>query len=79
MKGLFLALVFGLASMAASVSAQIVAFTNVSVIPMDRERVLANQTVVIRAIYLLARCSSHDALVFCRRSSQQCLLNTSVH
>ena len=36
------------AAIAASVSAQTVAFTNVSVIPMDRERVLANQTVVIR-------------------------------
>src|SRR5215208_1234279 len=44
MKGLFLALIFGFA---ASVSAQTVAFTNVNVIPMDRERVLTNQTVVI--------------------------------
>ena len=46
MKGLLIALVFGLASIA--VSAQTVAFTNVNVIPMDRERVLANQTVVVR-------------------------------
>src|SRR5215207_4175273 len=46
MKGLFLALIF--AALAASVSAQTVAFTNVSVIPMDRERVLAKQTVVIK-------------------------------
>ncbi len=46
MKGLFLALVF--AALAASVSAQTIAFTNVNVIPMDRERVLANQTVVIK-------------------------------
>ena len=37
-----------LTALAASVSAQTVAFTNVSVIPMDRERVLANQTVVIK-------------------------------
>src|SRR6186713_3722966 len=36
-----------LAALAATVSAQTVAFTNVSVIPMDRERLLANQTVVI--------------------------------
>src|SRR5829696_5095415 len=45
MKGLLIALVFGFA---ASVSAQTVAFTNVNVIPMDRERVLASQTVVVR-------------------------------
>lgn len=36
------------AALAAPVSAQTVAFSNVSVIPMDREGVLANQTVVIR-------------------------------
>ena len=36
------------AALAASVSAQTVAFTNVNVIPMDRERVLANQTVVVK-------------------------------
>src|SRR5688572_5536533 len=35
-------------SLAASVSAQTVAFTNVNVIPMDRDRVLVNQTVVVR-------------------------------
>ena len=46
MKGLFFALTFCLAGIA-SVSAQTVAFTNVNVIPMDRERVLANQTVVV--------------------------------
>ncbi len=45
---LLLALVFVLAPLATSVSAQTVAFTNVNVIPMDRERVLANQTVVIK-------------------------------
>jgi imidazolonepropionase-like amidohydrolase len=48
MKGLFFALVFGFAALAAPVSAQTVAFTNVSLVPMDRERVLANQTVVIK-------------------------------
>src|SRR5918998_473707 len=48
MKGLFFVLLFCLAGIAASVSAQTVAFTNVSVIPMDRERILANQTVVIK-------------------------------
>ena len=47
MKRLF-ALIFVLAALAVSVSAQTVAFTNVNVIPMDRERVLANQTVVIK-------------------------------
>jgi imidazolonepropionase-like amidohydrolase len=47
MKRLFLALILGLTALA-PLSAQTVAFTNVSVIPMDRERVLANQTVVIR-------------------------------
>ena len=41
-------LVFLFATLAASVSAQTVAFTNVNVIPMDRERVLANQTVVVK-------------------------------
>ena len=45
---LLLAFVFVFATLAASVSAQTVAFTNVNVIPMDRERVLANQTVVIK-------------------------------
>jgi imidazolonepropionase-like amidohydrolase len=37
-----------LAAVAAPVPAQTVAFTNVNVIPMDRERVLANQTVVVK-------------------------------
>jgi imidazolonepropionase-like amidohydrolase len=32
----------------AAVSAQTVAFTNVNVIPMDRERVIANQTVLVK-------------------------------
>ena len=48
MKRLFFALIFIFTAIAASVSAQTVAFTNVSVIPMDRERVLANQTVVVK-------------------------------
>ena len=48
MKSLFFALIFILAALVTSVSAQTVAFTNVSVIPMDRERVVANQTVVIK-------------------------------
>jgi imidazolonepropionase-like amidohydrolase len=39
---------FCYATFATSISAQTVAFTNVNVIPMDRERVLANQTVVVR-------------------------------
>jgi len=46
MKVLFVALI--LAALVAPVSAQTVVFTNVSVIPMDRERVIANQTVVIK-------------------------------
>lgn len=48
MKRLLLTLIFALAASAATVSAQTVAFTNVNVIPMDRERVLANQTVVVK-------------------------------
>jgi len=48
MKKLLFALISTLAALVTSVSAQTVAFTNVSVIPMDRERVLANQTVVIK-------------------------------
>ena len=48
MKRIFIALVFVLAALAVPVSAQTVAFTNVSVVPMDRERVLSNQTVVVR-------------------------------
>ena len=47
MKLLF-ALVLVFATLVASASAQTVAFTNVNVIPMDRERVLANQTIVIK-------------------------------
>lgn len=47
MKRFFIASIL-LAVLATSVSAQTVAFTNVSVIPMDRERVLANQTVLIK-------------------------------
>jgi len=46
-KPLLVALTF-VFSLAASVSAQTVAFTNVNVIPMDRDRVLANQTVVVK-------------------------------
>jgi imidazolonepropionase-like amidohydrolase len=48
MKRLFFALIFGCAAFATTVSAQTVAFTNVNVIPMDRERVLASQTVVVK-------------------------------
>ena len=48
MKKSLFALLFVFAAVMTSVSAQTVAFTNVSVIPMDRERVLANQTVVIK-------------------------------
>jgi len=47
MKRLFFALIFCFAALA-SVSGQTVAFTNVTVIPMARERVLANQTVVVK-------------------------------
>jgi len=47
MTKLLFALIFSFAALA-TVSAQTVAFTNVTVIPMDRERVLANQTVVIK-------------------------------
>jgi imidazolonepropionase-like amidohydrolase len=47
MTKLFLALIFVFTALAASASAQTVAFTNVNVIPMDRERVIANQTVVV--------------------------------
>ena len=48
MKKFVFALIFVFAALATPVSAQTIAFTNVSVIPMDRERVLANQTVVIK-------------------------------
>ncbi len=44
-----LSLIFVLALfLALTVKAQTVAFTNVNVIPMDKERVLANQTVVVK-------------------------------
>jgi hypothetical protein len=36
MKGIFVALAFIYAALAVSISAQTVAFTNVSVVPMDR-------------------------------------------
>src|SRR5215217_148931 len=49
MRKFFFFLILVFAALATSVSAQTVAFTNVSVIPMDRERVLAKQTVVIRS------------------------------
>src|SRR6185503_5041396 len=42
------AFLFLFALLAPSVLAQTIAFTNVNVIPMDRERVLTNQTVVIK-------------------------------
>jgi imidazolonepropionase-like amidohydrolase len=48
MKNFFFVVIVVFAALAASVSAQTVAFTNVNVIPMDRERVLANQTVVVK-------------------------------
>lgn len=35
-------------NLAAQASPQLVAITNVSVIPMDRERVLTDQTVIVR-------------------------------
>src|SRR5215216_7734234 len=54
MKRLCFTFIFVFAALAASVSAQTVAFTNVSVIPMDRERVLANQTVVVRNGVIIA-------------------------
>ena len=41
-------LILCFAAFVAPVSAQTVAFTNVTVIPMDRERVLANQTVIVK-------------------------------
>src|SRR5687768_3751351 len=47
MKWLFLTFIL-IALIAAPASAQTVAFTNVNVIPTDRERVLTNQTVVIK-------------------------------
>jgi len=48
MTRFFFALFFICAALAAPISAQTVAFTNVNVIPMDRERVLANQTIVVK-------------------------------
>jgi imidazolonepropionase-like amidohydrolase len=48
MKTFFFVVIVVFAALAASVSAQTVAFTHVNVIPMDRERVLANQTVVVK-------------------------------
>jgi imidazolonepropionase-like amidohydrolase len=48
MKLTFFALILCFATLAAPVSAKTVVFTNVNVIPMDRERVLANQTVVVK-------------------------------
>ncbi|HEX2269338.1 MAG TPA: hypothetical protein VHH35_07385 [Pyrinomonadaceae bacterium] len=48
MKRLFFVLAFVFAALATPASAQTVAFTNVNVIPMDRERVLPNQTVLIK-------------------------------
>jgi imidazolonepropionase-like amidohydrolase len=47
MRFILFALICVLAVFASPVTAQTVAFTNVNVVPMDRERVLANQTVVI--------------------------------
>jgi imidazolonepropionase-like amidohydrolase len=47
MKKIFLILILVLFSLTI-VSAQTVAFTNVNVIPMDRERVLENQTVLVK-------------------------------
>lgn len=48
MKAFFLALILCVSGMLVSATAQTVAFTNVSVIPMDRERLLANQTVIVK-------------------------------
>ncbi len=47
MKKIFLILILVLLSFIA-VSAQTVAFTNVNVIPMDKEQVLKNQTVLVK-------------------------------
>ncbi|MEO8042178.1 MAG: amidohydrolase family protein [Acidobacteriota bacterium] len=47
MKKIFLVVLMALISLAA-VSAQTTAFVGVNVIPMDRERILANQTVIVR-------------------------------
>lgn len=48
MKRIFFVLVFVFAALVTPVTGQTVVFTNVNVIPMDRERVLAKQTVVIK-------------------------------
>jgi imidazolonepropionase-like amidohydrolase len=48
MNRLLLVWILSFAAFVAPVSAQTVAFTNVTVIPMDRERVLANQTVIVK-------------------------------
>lgn len=48
MKRLFFVLILVFAALATPALAQTVAFTNVNVIPMDRERVLSNQTVLIK-------------------------------
>lgn len=48
MRGMILAVSLICVGLLADVSAQTVAFANVNVIPMDRERVIANQTVVIK-------------------------------
>jgi imidazolonepropionase-like amidohydrolase/pimeloyl-ACP methyl ester carboxylesterase len=49
MKSVFFSLIFTLiAAVIAAAQAATVAFTGVNVIPMDRERVLVNQTVIVR-------------------------------
>ena len=49
MKSVFLSLIFILvAAVTAAAQAGTIAFTGVNVIPMDRERVLINQTVIVR-------------------------------
>src|SRR5688572_24229854 len=48
MSGKILLIVFGLLILAGNILGQTTAFVGVNVIPMDRERVLANQTVIVR-------------------------------
>ncbi len=48
MKRLLMSVALVCVAVVVEMSAQTVAFTNVNVIPMDRERMLSNQTVVIR-------------------------------
>ncbi len=48
MNGKILLIVFGLLILAGNILGQTTAFVGVNVIPMDRERVLANQTVIVR-------------------------------